>query len=194
MEYLIEPELLHSQVRRWAESRGIRIGRGELRSGQVASFDGVSVTLNADVDEGELGFYLLHTIGSIAQWALAPGKAARVFDALRESKWQGDRRRLEQAIAAFQAFEELSSEYAVALLDELRLGTLAPRFSEFFRADLSAMSIFHRTGRLPDWNAFWRAWQRELVQGTRAPRPFAPRPIPAFQPIRIEPQEVVRGE
>ena len=64
-------------------------------------------------------------------------------------------------------------------------------FALFFRADLEAITIFHRTGQAPVWPEFLAAWKADVAAGRRVVVPFEPRPVPAgFRPARIETQQV----
>jgi hypothetical protein len=81
----------------------------------------------------------------------------------------------------------------VEVLAEMSAAEWTADYSEFFRADLEAITIFHRTGTLPVWREFLAAWHQDLRDGRRARRPFAPRPLPAFHPVRIDQQVVKQG-
>ncbi len=86
--------------------------------------------------------------------------------------------------------EERSSEYSVHVLDDIGHAWAIPSFTLFFRADLEAMTIFHRHGHAPIWPDFLSRWKTEVASGDRRIQPFAPRPVPKFQPVHFETQAV----
>jgi hypothetical protein len=92
---------------------------------------------------------------------------------------------LERALAPFRAFEVRASEYAVWVLDQVGAAGVVAAYSTFFRADLEAITIFHRTGRAPVWRPFLARWKASMDCA-----PFTPRPVPVFRPVPIERQEV----
>jgi hypothetical protein len=65
-------------------------------------------------------------------------------------------------------------------------------YTIFFRADLAAMTIFHRTGHSPRWPEFYAQWKRRARSGDVWVEPFTPKPFSRFQPVRIEKQEVLQ--
>jgi hypothetical protein len=158
----------------------------------VATFDGLSIALNRANDPLWSSYYLVHSFGSIAGWARDRTGVQKMFDELRAAK--GDRERdpgrLEAALVPFRAFETASSEYAVWVWRQADAQDVVADFSEFFRADLEAITIFHRTGRLPAWKPFLAEWHRTIESGQRRPSPFAARPIEGFRPVPIDLQEV----
>jgi hypothetical protein len=158
-----------------------------------AVFDGPSITVNAIHDAETRSFYLVHSFGSIVAWTDdLPGVAA-MFRELRAAKKtrDADPDRLERALQPFRAFETRASEYSVWVLEQIGHPEAIEPFSVFFRADLEAITIFHRTGRAPVWPEFFAAWKADIATGRRVVEPFTPRPVPAgFRPVRIETQEV----
>ena len=67
-------------------------------------------------------------------------------------------------------------------------------YANFMRADLEALTEFHRSGRAPVWHAFFHHWNEEVARGLRKLLPFIPRPIPPFRPLRIENQEILQEQ
>ena len=177
------------------QSTGVSVGWRRMKPDTPAIFDGLSIVLNDDHELGEITYYLVHSLGSIVGWSVDTPRVKQLFEELRASKETKDvePERFERALATFRRFEEASSEIGVGILDRTGLGSLADDFSEFFRADLEAITIFHRTGILPIWSEFFAAWHRDLAEGRREPRPFAARETPAFTPVKIEVQEVKQG-
>jgi hypothetical protein len=62
------------------------------------------------------------------------------------------------------------------------------------RPDLEALTIFHKTGRAPVWQDFFREWNEEVATGRRQVLPFCPSDIPDFLPRRIERQEILQEQ
>jgi hypothetical protein len=182
-----------SDVRAVVERRGVRVSQRPLKRELVGVFDGVSVTLNSDYGPEELTFYLAHTVGSIARWSLSGDVVQAMFDELRDAKaGRADAARLERAIAAYRAFETESSEFAVWLLDELEHGALVSAYTNFMRADLEAMTEYHRNGTAPVWDDFFARWNEAVAAGLRKVPGFEPNTLPEFTPVRIENQEILQ--
>jgi putative component of membrane protein insertase Oxa1/YidC/SpoIIIJ protein YidD len=187
---------LYDDLRQRIESYGVAVRCEPLGAEQPARFDGLSITVSPGYDLEARSHYLAHSLGSIAAWLLDPGGTAPLYRELREAKAQRDvdLERLERAVAAFCRFEERTSEYAVWLLAEAGHPEAIAGYTNFFRADLAAMAEFHRHGVAPVWREFLAAWNGRARRGEQEVRPFHPRPIPPFEPRRIELQEVHREE
>lgn len=176
-----------------AERCGVRVSQRPLKRDLVGIFDGISVTLNSAYGPQELTFYLAHTLGSIARWSLSRDTVQAMFDELRDAKAdRSDTARLKRAIAAYRAFETESSEFAVWLLDDLQHGALVPAYTNFMRADLEAMTEYHRNGTAPVWDDFFARWNEAVAAGLRKVPPFHPKPLHTFTPVRIENQEILQ--
>jgi hypothetical protein len=174
--------------------RGIAVDQRELPIETPARFDGVSITLNPRHDVESLAYYLVHSYGSIAGWVLDLPGTRRMFDELREARAsrREEASRFETALAAFRAFEERASQYSVATLAAVGHPWAIPSFTLFFRADLEAITQFHREGRAPVWPEFLRRWQQEAAAGVRVIVPFRPMAVPPFTPVAFEPQTVTQ--
>lgn len=184
-----------NDVAAWATTHGIDVRRQALQPEQAGTFDGVSVTLNSAYRADEQTYYLTHTLGSIARWSLSRNAVQDLFDELRAAKAdRGDRVRLTRAIDAYRAFERESSEFAVGLLMKLEQGDAVPSYTNFMRADLEALTEFHRRGQAPVWHEFFARWNRDVASGRREVFPFRPKPMPAFAPVEIEKQEIVQKQ
>ena len=181
-----------AEIHRYVAAHGIDIGWRGLARDMPARFNGRTIELNAAFDLSSVSFYLLHSLGSIVGWSLDRDRVQAVFDELREAKAVRSREpeRLERALVPFREFETVSSEYSVWALEALQLTGHVEEFSEFFRADLEAITIFHRTDVMPVWRTFFDDWRREVAAGIRCFEPFAARPIPTFTPVRFDWQEV----
>ncbi len=94
----------------------------------------------------------------------------------------------------FRAFETESSEFAVWLLAELGHGDVIPSYTNFMRADLEALTEFHRTGKAPVWRDFFARWNEETADGRRLVLPYQAKQVPPFDPVRIEKQEVLQEQ
>lgn len=186
---------LYQDVRDWADAHGVRVVQLRLKPEQAGAFDGVSVTLNSSYGVEELTYYLAHSLGSIVRRSLSRDAVQCLFDELRAAKAdRADAARLERAIGAYRAFEVESSEFAVALLADLGHADAVPSYTNFMRADLEALTEFHRTGRAPVWREFFVRWNEEVASGRRVVEPFRPKPIPAFTPVAIENQEILQKQ
>jgi hypothetical protein len=182
-------------VAAWARSRGINVQRAALAPDKAGEFDGPRITLNAGYGEEEMTYYLAHALGSIVRWSLSRPAVQALFDELREAK-QGERSesRLGRAIEAYRAFEVESSRFAVWLLAELGHADAVPAYTNFMRADLEALTLYHRTGRAPVWRHFFARWNEEVARGERDVLPFPPEAIPPFELARFERQEILQQQ
>jgi hypothetical protein len=176
----------------YVRTAGIEVRTRPLPRDTPAEFDGRSITLGAAVDPQPAAFILLHSFGSIVGWSLdKPGVTAMLED-LRAAKGarEADPDRFERALARFRAFEIASSEYAVWVLETIgRRDAIAP-YTTYFRADVEAITLFHRCGRAPVWDAFYKQWTADAASGARHIEPFQPRPVPPFTPVQTERQQV----
>ena len=155
-------------------------------------FDGLTITINPKHDATAASYYLAHAFGSIVQWSTATDMARRVYDGLRTAKKRRseDPTRFEQALTRYRIFEQTSSEHAVWMLDRIGHSDVVADYTTFFRADIEAMTIFHRTGKEPPWPEFYADWKQRVEAGEIRIDPFTPKPFSSFQPRRIEYQEV----
>ena len=48
------------------------------------------------------------------------------------------------------------------------------------------------TGKAPPWGEFFARWKAKVARGEMGVRPYRPRPIPPFRPVKIRNQEVVQ--
>jgi hypothetical protein len=176
---------------------GVRVTFEEMDVEVPGRFDGRSITINPVYDRTSRCYYLAHSFGSIVAWSEETDEAHRGYHELREARNSADSdpRRLDRAIAWFRNFEEIASEYAVSLLMDAGVPHLIDGYTEFFRADCDSMEVFHRTGAAPRWPEFFAAWKSQAARGEKQVARYAPRPIPAFEPVLIRPdQEVIQEQ
>jgi hypothetical protein len=185
---------LFADLQRFIESCGVRVLLREMDLETPGEFDGLTITINPRHDPAAASFYLAHSFGSIVQWSTDTRGAQEVFDDLRHAKpvRQQEPARFEQAVARYREFEQRSSQHAVWMLAEIGHRDVIDPYTRFFRADIEVMTIFHRTGKAPRWPEFYADWQRKIERGEVRIEPFTRAPIPPFQPVRIEQQEVLQ--
>jgi hypothetical protein len=178
----------------YTRARGVDVAVRDMDPETPAEFDGPTITINERHDPEARSYYLVHSFGSIVGWAVDYDGTRAMYHELRAAKKakDDDPDRLERAIRAFRSFEERASEYAVCALREAGFEAAIPAYTEFFRADAEAMTIFHREGKAPPWPEFFKSWKERASRGELDVRPYAPRPIPEFTVPRIEHQEVVQ--
>jgi hypothetical protein len=187
-------EKVYRDVRSWAETHEIRVYARRLKPGRAGTFDGLTVTMNSVYPGEERVYYLAHALGSIVRWSLSESETAKLFNELRNSKSADDRARLERAVERYRAFEVESSEFAVWLLAKLEHADVIPSYTNFMRADLEALTEFHRSGRAPVWREFFSCWNQAVAAGHQLVLPFEPKAIPALTPQRIENQEILQEQ
>jgi hypothetical protein len=190
---LPKPEQL---LQAWARTRGIQVSNARLRAGKGGEFDGKTIVMNSDYGEEERVYYLVHALGSIAIWSSGNRKVQDMFDELREAKKEkaSAPERLERAIERYRVFETQSSEHAVWLLGNVGCLPAIPSYTNFMRADLECMTEFHRTGTAPVWQEFLADWNKEVRSGRIKPAPFVAKPIPDFDAVQIEKQEILQQQ
>jgi hypothetical protein len=187
---------LLTALHRYIKAHGVAVRRMVMAPEKPAEFDGLRITLNPTHDVDSLAYYLAHSYGSIVAWSVEPSSVQAVFDELRDAKTtrSGNPERLERALQPFRQFEARTSEYAVWVLEQAGFQIVIPDYTVFFRADIEAITIFHRTGRAPVWRLFLAQWKDEIARGVRSIDPFPPRAVPpTFSPMRIDLQEVKQG-
>lgn len=77
------------------------------------------------------------------------------------------------------------------MLTELGHQPAVPPYSTFMRADLDALTEFHRTGRAPIWRDFFARWRHAHRHDAD---PYHPKPVPAFTPTPVEVQEILQRQ
>jgi hypothetical protein len=176
------------------QSYGIDVLLERMDIETPGKFDGPTITINPAHGLEPRCYYLAHSFGSIVRWSVAFEEARHCFAELRAAKAARprDAARLTRALERFAAFEDAASEHAVWLLADLGYPDLIAPYTEFFRADLDAMRIFHRDGAAPRWPEFFARWKATLARSGGKPVPYAQTPVPPFTPVHIEPQEVLQ--
>jgi hypothetical protein len=180
----------------WAEAHGIRVADEHPRADKAGEFDGVSATMNDQYSAAERAYYPVHALGSMVLWALDRSAVQAMFDELRDAKKdkESDPERLARAIERYRAFEIESSELAVWLLTELGHADAVASYTNFLRADLEALTEFHRRGKAPVWRDFFARWNDEVARGRRRVEPFRARAVPPFTTVRTEKQEALQRQ
>jgi hypothetical protein len=182
---------LFEDLERFISSHGVHVRLRDMDVEKPGEFDGPSITINPKHDREPCCYYLAHSFGSIYQWSTDFEHARKAFEDLRDAKG-GKGPDFEVALEAWRAFEERSSEHAVWVLGEVGHPKSIDPYTVFFRADIEAMTIFHRTGKEPRWPDFFAEWKKKVANGEIRIEPFRPGPVAPFTPVRIEKQEVVQ--
>lgn len=185
---------VYERLRAYIQSGGVTVDARPLGFETTGVFDGLSITTNSTYDLETCCYNLAHSFGHIAQWSLDYPRFQKLYEDLHAAKAHkaADPEALRRALEQFRAYEEEASAYAVWLLAETGNADVVPGFTVFARADIEAIVGFHRDGIAPVWHAFFAAWQRRRERGEVDIAAFAPKSIPAFTPLPIEPQEVIQ--
>jgi len=181
-------------VVKWCQAHGIVVTEGALPPEKAGEFTGRRVLMNREFSSQDRIFYLTHAVGSIVIWSRDNRDVQQMFTELREAKKDRESQpnRLKQAIDRYRAFEIHSSELAIGLLHECQCSDLIGPYTNFMRADLEAMTEFHRTGKAPVWRDFFSRWNEDVAAGRRHLEPFQVQPIPEFEPVEFEKQEILQ--
>lgn len=187
-------ERLFHDLQRYIAGFGIRVPLKTMDVEKPGQFDGLAITINPVHAAESRSYYLAHALGSIVQWSTDYKAAEKVFETLRKATKgrQKDPERFEEALCAYQQFEQTSSKHAVWMLENIGHRAAIRPYTVFFRADIEAMTIFHRTGHAPRWPDFYAQWKRRAKGGDVWIEPFQPKPFPRFRPVAIEQQEVLQ--
>jgi hypothetical protein len=197
------PGDLLDDLERVISAHGVEVRLKQMDLEKPGVFDGPSITINPVHDRDAASYYLAHSFGSIYQWSTDFEHAQQVFDELRDAK-RGrvqfsesadencPRPLFEEALSAWRRFEQTSSEHAVWVLDHAGHADAIAPYTVFFRADIEAMTVFHRTGKEPRWPDFFADWKEKVSRGEIRVEPFQPRPVAPFSPVRIKKQEVLQ--
>jgi hypothetical protein len=192
----VDVDTLYQDLETRALRYGIRTEHVELKPDTPGEFNGPVIRLNRDYDPLERAFYLAHSIGSIAEWSLRHAATAAIFAELRQAKKNRARNQpgFDRALEEYLAFEQRTWEFAVWNLEDLGHSAVVSAFTNFGRADLESMRLFHSTGKAPVWRDFFSAWNIEVRRGTRIVPPFVARPMPMFRAEAIPQQEIVQED
>lgn len=182
---------LFDDLQGFVRSHGVQVRLREMDLDKPGEFDGPTITINPVHDRQACCYYLAHSLGSIYQWSTDFEHAQKVFEELRDAK-KGKQRGFEEALDRWRKFEEVSSDHAVWILAETGHQEEIDPYTVFFRADIEAMTIFHRTGKEPRWPDFFASWKEGIARGEIQIEPFAPKAVAPFRPRRIEKQEVLQ--
>jgi hypothetical protein len=182
---------LFDDLERFITSHGIDVRLRNMDVEKPGEFDGPTITINPKHDKEACCYYLAHSFGSIYQWSTQFEHARKVFEALRDAKREKGPA-FEEALEAWRGFEQTSSEHAVGVLAEVGHAESIDPYTVFFRADIEAMTIFHRTGKEPRWPDFFADWKEKVARGEVRIEPFRPKPVARFRPVPIEKQEVLQ--
>jgi len=186
-------EQVFGDLKRFITAHDVQILTRRMDVEKPGEFDGPTITINPVHDLEARCYYLAHSFGSICQWSLHIEQARKVFENLRQAKTAGRMGpTFDRAVAAWRQFEQTSSGHAVWTLDEIGHDDVIPPYSVFFRADIEAMTVFHKTGKEPPWPEFFADWKRRVASGEVEVEPFRPKPVPRFRPVRIETQDVLQ--
>jgi hypothetical protein len=176
----------------YVRSHGIDVRSKDMDVEKPGEFDGPTLTINPKHDREALSFYAAHALGSIYQWSTDFEHSRKVFNGLRDAKKEPGRPRFEEALARWRQFEATSSDHAVWTLTHIGHEAAVRPYTVFFRADIEAMTIFHRTGKEPRWPDFFAEWKEKVSTGEIRVEPFEPKPLRPFTPVKIEKQEVLQ--
>jgi hypothetical protein len=192
----VDVDTLYRDLETRALRYGIRTEHVALKPDTPGEFNGLVIRLNRDYDPIERAFYLAHSIGSIAEWSLHHAETAAIFAELRQAKKNRTRNQpdFDRALEEYLAFEQRTWEFAVWNLEDLGHSAVVPAFTNFGRADMESMRLFHATGKAPVWRDFFVHWNDEVRSGSRIVPPFATRPIPLFRAQEIPRQEIVQED
>jgi hypothetical protein len=186
--------IVFERLERRIESYGVAVLVTPLGLETTGLFDGLTITTNALYDAETRSYNSAHSLGHIAQWSLDYVRFEKLYKELHAAKAgkAANPEALERALEQFRRYEEEASQYAAWLLADIDAGSLSS-FTLFARADIEAIVAFHRHGAAPCWHRFFDDWQRRVERGEITAQPFRHTAIPAFTPVSIPVQEVIRG-
>lgn len=147
--------------------RGFVVEYRDLEPPRTGIFNGLSITIDPDVDFEMQCFILLHLFGHSVQW-LAPSLSERVAE-VRDSTNR------DWFIRVLYGYEMEAAQFGLQLLHEVGIDRLDQWYSDFVHTDWHYVERYYRTGEL-DWDAC-------VVSG----RPLIiPESIPSFTQREVE--------
>jgi hypothetical protein len=147
---------------------GFRLQLDDLEPPRTGIFDGLSITIDPDVDFEMQCFILLHLFGHSVQW-VAPSLADKL-DALQHTP---DKARFMQVL---HNYEYEAARYGLQLLHETGVADLDRWYSDFVETDWRYVERFYENDVIPPWE--------ECV--TAAGRLVVPLAIPPLVHRRVE--------
>jgi hypothetical protein len=191
---MLDWSTIYERLKARIETYGISVLARQLGFETTGVFDGPSITTNTDYDLETRCHNIAHSFGHIAQWSLEYDRFRTLYDQLYAAKAMkhSDPVALEQALGRFREYEEEASEYGAWLLLDAGCPEALAAFTLFSRADIEAIVGFHRDGIAPVWQTFFEAFRRRVASGELQLRPFEPKPVRPFVPVRLEPQDVIQ--
>jgi hypothetical protein len=186
---------IHGRLKNRIEASGVCVRSQKLGPQTTGVFDGTSITTNSECDLETQSHNMGHAFGHIVQWSLEGPRFEALYEALYAAKDHKHENpaALERALAAFRLYEEEASEYAACVFIETGNEAALASFTPFARADIEAIVSYHCDGVAPIWSEFFADWKARAARGEFEVRAFVARPIPAFTPRHIAPQEVIRA-
>jgi hypothetical protein len=187
--------MIYDRLKARIESCGVSVTSRVMGLETTGVFDGLSITTNTAFEPETRCHNIAHSFGHIVQWSLDFPRFHALYESLHAAKtnkaaapWT-----LELALQHVRAYEEEASQYAVWLLEATDSSDAVGDFTNFARADIEAIVVFHRNGAAPIWDRFFAEWNERVARGELHVQPFIPKPIPPFTPIAIPAREVIRG-
>lgn len=146
---------------------GFELRYADLQPPRTGTFDGVTITIDPDVDFEMQCFILLHLFGHSVQW-ICEQPAVNLEDLQHTS----DRDRFLQVLRDYE-FE--AAQFGMALMHEVGVTDLDQWYSDFVETDWRYVRHYYEQGQIPDWETC-RAANCPLIQ---------PKPIPELAHRRV---------
>ena len=147
---------------------GFIIEYRDLEAPRTGIFDGLTISIDPDVDFEMQCFILLHLFGHSVQWT-APslvGRLASLQDTTDKAVF----------MRALHDYEYEAARFAMQLLREIGVNDLDQWFSDFVAADWRYVERFYDSGTIPPWDECF-AFNEKIVE---------PLCIPSIEHKRVE--------
>ncbi|GAB5441627.1 MAG: hypothetical protein Fues2KO_19760 [Fuerstiella sp.] len=142
---------------------GFQIRYEDLQPPRTGTFDGLTITIDPDVDFEMQCFILLHLFGHSVQWVCDEPAVD-----LNDLQHTDDRERFLQVLRIYE-FE--AAEFGMKLLHEVGITDLDQWYSDFVETDWRYVRHYYEQGEIPAWESC-RAANCELLR---------PKPIPELK-------------
>lgn len=147
---------------------GFTIQLLDLEPPRTGTFDGLTITIDPDVDFEMQCFILLHLFGHSVQW-VAPSLEHTLEDLQNTDN-------KEHFLTALRQYEFDAARLGMQLMHECGIENLDQWYSDFVETDWRYVRHFYLHDEIPDWETC-RASQCPLI---------TPTPIPALQHRQVD--------
>jgi hypothetical protein len=125
---------------------GFTIEYRDLEAPRTGTFDGLTISLDPDIDFEMQCFILLHLFGHSVQWVATAQQLETNLDDLQHTQ---DRERF---MSVLRGYEFEAARFGLQLLHEAGLNELDQWYADFVETDWRYVKRYYETGAIPPWH------------------------------------------